>query len=241
MLSQTLFGMVIAINIDMSILPKDWLISEPKDIELKKYKLLAACQKIRDAVLNGKIFNALNSVEEELYNLYSFKSDRGRYENDAKILKGINLDTMELEYEYPESTYETDLTELSEFAIDQLEDIFKFIRAKWRLYSKKIQITEIPTQRPTKNKGYVLIEDKSKDNILIYYYDNMNIKDWRKFELTKHTEIKKEIGNVSEWIQTVEDNENCRFFRASHSLDCCLNDCIIPLIKYNLFYKITVS
>lgn len=225
----------------MNLLPKDWLLSEPKDIELKKYMLLATSQKIRDAVAHGKIYNALNSVEEELYNLYAFKSDRGRYENDSKILKGINLDTMELEYEYPEDTYESELVDLAEFAIEELEDVFKFIRAKWRIYSKKISITEIPTQRPTKSKGYVLIEDKSKDDILIYYYDNMDLKDWRKFKLEYVNKIKNEVGSVPEWIQGIQDNENCRFFRASHSLNCCLDDCIVPVIKYNLFYKITVS
>jgi len=228
----------------MNLLPKDWLLSEPKDIELKRYKLLATSQKIRDAVADGRIYNALNSVEEELYNLYAFKSDRGRYENDTKILKGINLDTMELEYEYPEDTYESELVDLAEFAILELEDVFKYIRAKWRIYSKKINITEIPAQRPTKTKGYVLIEDKSdKSNgdIIVYYYDNMDLKDWRKFKLEYVDKIKNEVGSVPEWIQGIKNNDDCRFFRATHSLKCCLDDCIVPVIKYNLFYKITVT
>lgn len=226
----------------MSILSSDWLTSGPNDIEFKKYKLLAATKKVRDDVTDGRIFVALDAVEQQLYSLYRYQGTLGSLENDSKILKGINLDTMELDFVYPDNDFESDLLDLCNFAINELEDLFKYIRGKWRIYSKKISITEVPVVRPTINTGYVLIEDKNnKDNILIYYYENVPKNDWKKFEL-KHVDTLENIpGNVSKYIQNIKGNEDIRFFRLTHTLKCKINECILPIIKYNLFYKLTVS
>ena len=153
----------------MVILDKNWCIDPPHDYELKKYQLLGAIQYIVNCVESGKLFHALKITEDTLYILYRFQSDKGTLDNRLKVLKGINIDTMSLDYEYPEESKEiNDIYDLCNFAIEEFESVFKLIRSKWRTLSSKISITEIPSTRPTKTKGQVFLTNKEEDNILIY-------------------------------------------------------------------------
>src|SRR6056300_1230233 len=135
----------------MALLGKNWLVSEPHDYELKKYLLLDAIQYIVNMIEDGKIHSALVEVEDRLLELYKFQGEKSTLENKLRVLKGINLDTMSLDYEYPETLGNMEpMYEISDFAIDELEAVHKLIRVSWRKSIDKLGITEIPEKRPTK-------------------------------------------------------------------------------------------
>jgi hypothetical protein len=223
----------------MFLLNDNWLLEPPRDYELKKYQLLSAIQSIMKMIDDGDLYSALKIVEENLYNLYKFQSDKGALNDDLKILKGINLDTMSLDFEYPEETEEMEeLHILCDYAIDEFESVFKIVRSKWRSLSNKISLTEIPSARPTKTKGKLLVTRKGGDSIIIYDYDSKKKSDWRDIKVEKSEVIDNELGKLSEYIQNVEDSENYRFWRCDHTIDYDVDSCVIPLIKHSLFFKI---
>lgn len=226
----------------MNVLDKNWCTSPPHDYELKKYQLLGSIQHVVNSVNSGRLFYALKLVEDTLYMLYKFQSNRGSIEEQMKVLKGINIDTMSLDYEYPEESKEIkDVYDLCDFAIEEFESVFKLIRSKWRLVSNKIAISEIPAVRPTKTKGQAFVSRKDSNTIIIYEYHNKPSGDWKDFNLSKVGEIENEIGKLSEYIQNLDDNENYRFWRCNHTIDYDFEDGVFPLIKYNLFFKIITS
>lgn len=226
----------------MDILKADWCTQPPYDYELKKYQLLGSIQHIVNSIDSGRLFYALRIVEDTLYMLYKFQSNKGSLEDKMKVLKGINIDTMSLEYEYPDESKEIkDVYSLCDYAIEEFEAVFKLIRSKWRNVSAKIAMTEIPSARPTKTKGQVFIAKKDSDNIIIYEYNSTSIADWKDLNFVKVDEIENEVGKLSEYIQNLEDNENYRLWRCNHTIEYDLEDCILPLVKYNLFFKIITA
>ena len=229
----------------MGLLKRKWLSEPPHDYELKKYLLLDAIQYIIKMIDNGEIHDALEEVEERLLQLYKFHGNKSKLEDEMKILRGINLDTMSLDYEYPEDLGEmASMYKMCEFAIDEFETVFKVIRATWRQHSKKIKITEVPERRPTKNVGYVFISNEDPDtNILVYKHTPIiSNTDWKTMDMVKVTEIEKSDIAVPEYIKSLEDQDKFRFWRVSHSLDDHnFEKGLLHIIRYNLFYKIVVS
>lgn len=229
----------------MALLDKNWLSEPPHDYELKRYKLLDAIQYIMKMVDSGKVYSALQEVEERLYRLYKFHGQRSKLEDEMKILKGINLDTMSLDYEYPEDLGEmADMYKICELAIDEFEAAFKTIRAEWRNHSNKINITEVPDRRPTKEKGYVFISKRdSDDNILVYQHTPIiSNTDWKTMDLLPIAMLEKKEGVIAEFIQNLENSNEFRFWRIDHSSDYNnFEEGLLHIIRYNLFYKIVVS
>ena len=82
----------------MDILDKNWLTDTPFDYELKRYKLLAGIQKLNAIIKGGHLYEALTEVEKQLEDLYRLKNQKNEIDDRLKVLKGINLDTMSLEY-----------------------------------------------------------------------------------------------------------------------------------------------
>ena len=93
----------------MKVFKENWLSSKPIDRELKYYLLKGYIAKIEDLISNGKLYTAMSVVETELHSLYNIKYDRDMIELDGRIIVGINVDTMDLDYEYPMSSEEDNL------------------------------------------------------------------------------------------------------------------------------------
>lgn len=227
----------------MAFLKKDWLTTPPFDYELKQYQLFDAIQHTMQIVNDGKIYIALEEVEGKLYDLYKFQSERNKHEDALKVLKGINLDTMSLEYEYPETLGEMDsIYSLSEFAIEEFEAIFKFVRATWRNLSKKVEISEIPEKRSTKKSGYVFLSNLDNTIIVYSYTPIISNTEWRTLDLKEIDRIDDDISSISSYIQNLENNENFRFWRIKSKIGLHnFNEGAFHIIKYNLFYKIVVT
>lgn len=225
----------------MNILDKNWLTAAPFDFELKKYKLLSAIQKLNAIVKGGELFDALTEVEKQLEDLYRLKNQKNEIDDRLKTLKGINLDTMSLEYEYPEEdSHLVHIYNLCDFAIDEFESIFRLIRAKWRGYSSKLNITEIPHMMPTKKQGFLFVINKDT-KIVTYSYNNPSkiLGDWRDLNLDKQDLNLESIENMVNFISsTREINDNNRFWRCDHKLIEDLDSCLLPIIKHSLYHKI---
>lgn len=226
----------------MNVLEKDWLMKMPLDIELKKYKLLDATQKLTLAVKLGFVYDALNEVEHQLNLLYKVKNLKNETEDRVKIMKGINLDTMSVEYEYPlESTGIEDMYTMCDYAIDELEAVYRLIRVKWRLTSKQLQITEIPVRLPTKNKGIIFLKGID-DKITVYSYSKplSFIGDWKDMKLNK---LEVNISNEKAMIKYIEatrrKNDVNRFWRCDHTITFNnIEATIIPILQHVIFNKL---
>lgn len=214
----------------------------PHDVELKKYKLLAATQKLTLALKLGFIYDALNEVEHQLGLLYKVKNLKNETEDKIKVMKGINLDTMSVEYEYPiESNGIEEMYTMCDYAIDELEAVYRLIRGKWRLNSKKLKITEIPVRLPTKNKGIIFL--KGADCVItVYSYSKplSFIGDWKDMKLRK---LEVNISNEKAMIKYIEatrkKSDINRFWRCDHTISFSnIESNIIPILQYTIFNKL---
>ena len=112
----------------MNVLDPNWLTIEPHDFELKYYKLLAAEKTFTKILKDGALISILDEVEDHLLEMYKIKHRKEEIDVNLRVLKGINLDTMSLEYEYPEGDkHIEDMYKLCDKAIDILEDIHKMV------------------------------------------------------------------------------------------------------------------
>jgi len=227
----------------MEIFKKNWLSSKPIDRELKYYLLKGYIAKIEDLISNGKLYTAMSVVETELHKLYNIKYDRDMIELDGRIIVGINVDTMDLDYEYPVSSEEDVLMyEACDTAIDLLEKLYRKIRDFWRSVETKCLISEIPDRKPINSKGYVMYVNKGSDLIEVYYYEEpITFKmSWSDFNLKYVSSIDNNIKSISDFIaiKEVESNKD-RFFRFdSKAKGYSKKECMIPLMKYMLFNRI---
>lgn len=225
----------------MRILDKNWILETPFDYELKRYKLLGAIQKLNAIIKGGNLYEALSEVEYQLEDLYKMKNRKIEIDDRVRVLKGINIDTMSLEYEYPDQDPGIDhIYKLVDLAIDEFESMYRLIRAKWRGYSSKLNITEIPHNMPTKTQGMVFLID-SKKEIKTFSYKNPSglFEDWKDLKLNK-VDIK--IEGIQEMVKYIEatievKNEN-RFWRCDHRLDLDLENALLPILQHTLYHKI---
>ena len=90
-----------------------------------------------------------------------------------------------------------------------------------------------------------LINKMDKDNnILTYSYNKLASinSEWKDLNLNLIDVKISNVNDIGNYIESIDkiDSEN-RFWRCDHSLEYDHEDCILPLLKYNLFYKIAVS
>lgn len=227
----------------MKVLDKDWLVQLPLDVELKKYKLLSATQKIMRAVKDGYLHESNVEIENQLNNLYKLKNNKNQIDDNLKRIKGINLDTMSLDYEYSDEEENIEaLYDLCDYAIDEFEAVFRLIRVKWRTFSKKIKFTEIPVKLPTKHKGIIFIKDLN-NKIITYSYNKPPsfIGKWEDINLIK---LDVDIKDEKSMIKYIESQRNIkdenRFWRCDHTLSENFEGTILPIIKHMIYHKLLI-
>ena len=228
----------------MKILNPNWLTTKPFDYELKKYVFLSAYVRFENAISNNQLFSTLNEIEYHLNKLYRLKYKKDELDEGRKIITGIDLDLMDLEYKYLDEDPDIEnIYEAIEFAIIKLESLHKKIRVKWQLISNKIRITEIPDKKPTKLQGIVFLG--LGDHIKIYSYlkpHNMKA-EWTSLVLKEVGITENTTRKMAEFISTAESQSNDNRFWRFDVTGLNLNnmpfdDCILPLVTYNLFNKL---
>lgn len=227
----------------MKVLSKDWLVQLPHDVELKKYQLLDATQKLMGAVKDGDLHAATLEVEDQLNNLYKLKNNKNQIDDNVKRITGINLDTMSLDYEYSDEMENVEaLYNLCDYAIDEFEAVFRLVRVKWRTFSKKIKLTEIPVKLPTKHKGIIFIKDINQ-NIVAYSYNKSPsfVGSWEDLNLIK---LDIEIKNEKAMIKYIESKRKIkdehRFWRCDHTLAEDFKGTILPIVKHSIYHKLLI-
>lgn len=225
----------------MRILEQSWLTETPFDYELKKYKLLAGINKINSLVKSNHLFESLLEVEYHLEDLYRLKNKKSEIDDRLKVLKGIDLDTMSLQYDYPEDGNSmSHIYDLCDYAIEEFESLYRTIRTRWRSVSSKIKITEIPHKMPTKEKGHVFLINPN--NILTYSYIKPSTltSDWKELNLKKYDSKLSTLDDVIKYIEYISESEKNtnRFWRCDYNIEESLEQCILPVVRHDLYHKI---
>ena len=222
----------------MNVLDPNWLTIEPHDFELKYYKLLAAENTFNKILKDGALISILDEVEDHLLEMYKIKHRKEEIDVNLRVLKGINLDTMSLEYEYPEGDkHIEDIYKLCDKAIDILEDIHKNVRVVFRLVEKAINITEIPDIKRTKKLGYALVKTP-EDIMQIYSFKvpSLLTENWKDLNLKYEGETIYDIRAISLFITKVEDeSSDYRFFRCSVNSEFDMDERVLPVLKFKLY------
>lgn len=222
----------------MNVLDPNWLTIEPHDFELKYYKLLASEKTFNKTLKDGGLISILDEVEDHLLEMYKIKHRKEEIDVNLRVLKGINLDTMSLEYEYPEGDkHIEDMYKLCDKAIDILEDIHKNVRVVFRLVEKSINITEIPDIKRTKKLGYALVKTP-EDIMQIYSFKvpSLLTENWKDLNLKYEGETVYDIRAISLFITKVEDeSSDYRFFRCSVNAKFDMDERVLPVLKFKLY------
>lgn len=222
----------------MNVLDPNWLTIEPHDFELKYYKLLAAENTFNKILKDGGLISILDEVEDHLLEMYKIKHRKEEIDVNLRVLKGINLDTMSLEYEYPEGDkHIEDMYKLCDKAIDILEDIHKNVRVVFRLVEKAINITEIPDIKRTKKLGYALVKTP-EDIMQIYSFKvpSLLTENWKDLNLKYEGETVYDVRAISLFITKVQDeSSDYRFFRCSVNSEFDMNERVLPVLKFKLY------
>lgn len=222
----------------MNVLDPNWLTIEPHDFELKYYKLLAAEKTFNKILKDGGLISILDEVEDHLLEMYKIKHRKEEIDVNLRVLKGINLDTMSLEYEYPEGDkHIEDMYKLCDKAIDILEDIHKNVRVVFRLVEKSINITEIPDIKRTKKLGYALVKTP-EDIMRIYSFKvpSLLTENWKDLNLKYEGETVYDVRAISLFITKVQDeSSDYRFFRCSVNSKFDMDERVLPVLKFKLY------
>ena len=222
----------------MNVLDPNWLTIEPHDFELKYYKLLAAEKTFNKILKDGALISILDEVEDHLLEMYKIKHRKEEIDVNLRVLKGINLDTMSLEYEYPEGDkHIEDMYKLCDKAIDILEDIHKRVRVVFRLVERSINITEIPDIKRTKKLGYALVKTP-EDIMKIYSFKvpSLLTENWKDLNLKYEGETVYDLRAISLFISKVEDeSSDYRFFRCSVNAEFDMDERVLPVLKFKLY------
>ena len=222
----------------MNVLDLNWLTIEPHDFELKYYKLLAAQSAFNKNLQDGQLISILDEVEDHLLEMYKIKHRKEEIDVNLRVLKGINLDTMSLEYEYPEGDeHVEEMYKLCDKAIDILENIHKNVRVVFRLVERSINITEIPDTKRLKKLGYALVKSPG-DMMQIYSFKvpSRLTENWKDLHLKYEGETIYDVRAISLFISKVEDeSSDYRFFRCSVNSDFDLEERVLPVLKFKLY------
>jgi len=227
----------------MKIFKKDWLSSNPLDFELKYYILKDSIKKLNILISDGKLFTAMSIAETELHSLYNVKYNRDLIQIEGRVITGIDLDVMDLEYKYLDSDEDEDkMYDICDIAIENLEKIYKSIRDFWRTLESKCSITEIPNNKHTYIKGFIMYIEPDSDEIEIYYYvEPTDFKmNWVNFKPIFVKNIENNLSSITEFIAICEkESDKYRFFRFDPKISgYSKKESMLPLMRYMLFNRI---
>ena len=228
----------------MEILAKDWLESEPHDYEYKRYKLLAAANIFGSLIKDNQLSGVLSEIEIHLENLYKFQHEKDLLDDRMKVLKGIDIDNMELEYEYPELSPELEcVVHLSSDAVLVFEKLYKALRERWRENEKSVELTHVPSKNPIYTHGYLLVIDYDT-NILIYKFEKPSrLNDnWRNFKLKHIDTIPYTLEALSNYVSSIVAAEpKATLVRCDFKKKMPYDECALPLTQFKLFHNLKIG
>jgi len=218
----------------MNDLPHNWLTEKPFDYEFKYYTLLAQVKRLKGCIIKFQFLSAYNDIEASLDQLYDIKYARDGIERKDIRITGIDIDSMEIKYDYPESNVDVEsMYDLCDIAIGLFENLHKDLRKKWRDVSDLLRVSNIGLNS-IKNHGFIYIKLdgellKYKIFIPIQYKTN-----WRNVRIEF---ISSEDYNLKKLSSFVKDQEmGVKHIRCDLDNKIPIDECVIPVLK-SILYK----
>jgi len=218
----------------MNELPIHWLTEMPFDFEFKYYTLLAQVKRQKSNIKNFILLSTLDEIESSLSTLYDIKYARDGIESDSLNVVGIDIDTMEIEFDYPELNKDIEsMYDLCDTAIELYETLHKDLRSKWRHASDLIRISNIGLNS-IKNKGFIYV--KNGDELITYktfipiQYKNT----WRHVMVDFVSVEPYDLKKLTTFIKNQEIG--LKHYRCDLVRDMPINECVIPILK-SVLYK----
>ncbi len=219
----------------MRLIHCDWFCTYPYDFEHKKWLLLSFIKDINNDFDKNILYPSIDQIKFQLSNLNKWKTSRELYLK--KELKGIDFEKMTLIYDIPEDSDEIkEINDIVDYAIEELEEIYKKGSKIWRKIYNEIIWNKIGIIPEYTKEGYIIINIKK--TIWIYSYSHF-------------------LGSVT--LQFI-DKKEFNFFNTPLNIKldliqrnkslpnplCLLLECpefpleetLIPIIKSNLLNKI---
>lgn len=225
----------------MDILNKKWLDSEPHDYEFKRYTLLAAINKYESLIKQNILAPVLEEIEIHLENLYRFQHQKDLLDDKMKVLVGIDIDNMQLEYEYPENSEDMeDMVRVANDAVYLFEKLYKTLRERWRDHEKSIHLTYIPDKKLVFDSGYFIIIDYN-NNLIIYSFDKPTSMhdNWKKFQIKYVDTMEFSMKALTDYVTQIGiDEPNKAVIRCDFEKTLPFEDCALPISKFALFHKL---
>jgi hypothetical protein len=218
----------------MNELPKNWLTETPFDYEFKYYTLLAQVKRLKGDINKFKFLSTYNEIELSLDQLYDIKYARDGIENKDIRITGIDVDSMEIKYDYPEESIEVEsMYDLCDVGINVFESLHQDLRAKWRDVADILKVSNIGLNS-IKNHGFIYLKIDStlyKYKIFIPIPYKSSWKDVR-FEFISSGDY-----NLKELSNFVKDQEiGVKHIRCDSADNLPIDECIIPVLK-SILYK----
>lgn len=218
----------------MNELPKNWLTEMPFDYEFKYYTLLAQVKRHKGDIKDFKLLSTLDKITSSLNILYDIKYARDGEELKSARIIGIDVENMEIEYDYPDSNKDvTSMYELCDISIELFEELHKDVRTTWRNVSDMLRITNVGINS-IKNSGFLYIINGSE--ILTYkiiiplpFKNN-----WRSVSIKHVSTEEYNIKKLTKFIKVQESG--LKHYRCDMTRDLPINDCVIPVLK-SILYK----
>jgi hypothetical protein len=218
----------------MNKLPQNWLTEKPFDYEFKYYTLLARVKRLKGCIKKFQFLSTYNDIETSLDQLYDIKYARDGIERKDIRITGIDIDNMEIKYDYPEENVEVEtMYDLCDTAISLFESLHKDLRKKWRDVSDMLRVSNIGLNS-IKNHGFIYIK---LNNSLLKYKLFIPIQyktNWRNVRIEF---ISSGDYNLKELSSFVKDQEiGAKHIRCDLADNLPIDECIIPVLK-SILYK----
>ena len=221
------------------ILSHTWLYESPFDYELKLYSLLGAVSLYRVEINKCNIEETLYSIENHLKELYKIKYSIEGIDLSTRVIVGIDIDTMSLDYQYvPHDDIDNERYDLCERGIEEFENLHSILRKKWRTIKESIAITEIPSVREGIRFGYFFIID-SNNKMYVYSFNIKSGIKINQFNPKLVSTFEYSNSKLVELSQEFDKKIETRFFRFDIKKAMPFDTCAYPIIRYMIYSKIS--
>lgn len=216
-----------------------WFAEPPIDLEYKKYKLLAQISRLEKSIEAGEILSSLDSIEENLGDLYKFIHYKGEIDSKRRVLKGIDFQNMRLVYDTPETEPEIQiLEELAKIAIDEFERVYRLCRDLWREVETRVSISYIPDKPFQLSSGIIIIPYQNKFKVYEFDYPAYFDGDWRSFHTNALFDKKLEESEIAKILEYAKESLGHNIFIRISKADLDsfhFYETVLPVIKQKVF------
>ena len=149
-----------------------WFMSNPVDLEHKQYILMDYLQSVQNNFNKTKLFPYIMDLKYHYTSLESFLTKREIIVNRLSKIKGIDLERMELVYEYPEDNENLqEIVDIATWSMPIIEKTFKEGRFLYMYVEECINLSYIGIIPDNYHKeGFLFIRQTNEIIVDVYEY-----------------------------------------------------------------------